>query len=47
MRKLEIDNITAMIEKPISKDGRVCGLKDWKNKKAIIIIQENKKRKDE
>ena len=43
MKKIEIDDIEAMVKKLISKDGRVCGLKDWKNKTAIIIIQENKK----
>jgi|WetSurMetagenome_2_1015567.scaffolds.fasta_scaffold25230_3 hypothetical protein len=38
MRKIEIDNVEAMIEKPINKDGKIWGLKDWKNKKALIII---------
>lgn len=38
MRKIEIDDVEAMIEKTINKDGRVWGLKDWKNKKVLIIV---------
>lgn len=38
MRKVEIDNVKAMIEKEI-KDGRIVGLKAWEGKKAIVIIE--------
>jgi len=37
MRKVEIDNVEAMVEKPI-KDGRIVGLKQWEGKKAVVVI---------
>lgn len=46
MRKIEIDDVEAMIEKTINKDGKVWGLKDWKNKKALIIIPKGDDRVD-
>lgn len=45
MRRLKIDDIEAMIEKTINEDGRVWGLKEWKNKKALIIITKEKRNK--
>ena len=40
MKKVEIDNVVAMIEKTIDPEGRVAGLKQWEGKKAIILIVE-------
>ncbi len=37
MKKVEVDNVIAMIEKPI-KEARITGLKPWSGKKAIVII---------
>lgn len=37
MRKVEIDNVEAMIEKEI-KDGRIVGLRTWEGRKAIVLI---------
>lgn len=42
MKKIEISDVEAMIEKTINKDGKIWGLKDWANKKAIIIITKGK-----
>lgn len=42
MRKLEIDDIEAMVEKTVSEDGKIWGLKEWANKKVIIIIPKEK-----
>jgi hypothetical protein len=39
MRKLEIDDIEAMVEKTVSEDGKIWGLKEWANRKVIILIQ--------
>ena len=39
MRKIEIDNVEAMLEKEIDKTGRISGLKQWEGRKAIVIIQ--------
>ena len=39
MKKVEVDNVIAMIEKPIN-DARIIGLSKWNNKKAIVIITE-------
>lgn len=39
MKKVEVDNVIAMIEKPIN-DGRIIGLSKWNNKKGIVIITE-------
>jgi len=39
MKKVEVDNVIAMIEKPIN-DGRIIGLSKWNDKKAIVIIMD-------
>ena len=39
MRKLEIDDIEAMVEKTVSEEGKIWGLKEWANRKVIILIQ--------
>ena len=38
MKRLEIDNVEIMLEKQVTKEGRITGLSSWKGKKAIIII---------
>jgi len=38
MRRLEISNIEAMVEKTVNKDGKIWGLKDWADKRVLIII---------
>jgi len=43
MRKFEISDVEAMIEKTINKDGKIWGLKDWADKKALIIIPKGEK----
>ena len=40
MRRLEIDNVEVMLEKEVTKEGRVLGLGDWVGKKVLIIISE-------
>jgi len=40
MKKVEIDNVAAMIEKKIDPEGRIAGLKQWEGKKAIVLIIE-------
>lgn len=41
MRRFEVDNVRVVLEKSISIDGKIVGLKDWANRKATIIIQDN------
>lgn len=43
MRRLEIDNVEVMLEKEVSDDGRVFGLKDWAGEKVIVIITKKEK----
>ncbi|MFB6089263.1 MAG: hypothetical protein ABEK36_05785 [Candidatus Aenigmatarchaeota archaeon] len=38
MPKIEIENVEAMLEKEVSEQGRVSGLKQWVGQKAIIVI---------
>ena len=40
MKKVEIDNVLALLEKEIDKTGRISGLKQWEGKKAIVLIVE-------
>ena len=40
MKKVEIDNVVALLEKEIDKTGRISGLKQWEGKKAIVLIVE-------
>lgn len=42
MKKVLVDNVVAMIEKPI-KNARIIGLSQWEGKKAIIIITNEEK----
>lgn len=38
IRRFEIDNVSVVVEKTITKDGRISGLKKWAGKNAIIVI---------
>ncbi len=40
MKSVTIDNVEAMIEKPI-KGSRIIGLTKWEGKKAIVVIIED------
>ena len=38
MRRVEIDNVEEMIEKIVTKDGKVGGLKKYAGKNVLIIV---------
>ena len=38
MRRVEIDNVDEMIEKIVTKDGKVGGLKKYAGKNVLIIV---------
>jgi hypothetical protein len=38
MRKVEIDNVEEMIEKTVTKDGKVGGLKKHAGKNVVIVV---------
>jgi len=42
MKKVEIDHVEEMIEKTVTKDGKIGGLKKYAGKKVIVIIQDMK-----
>ena len=42
MRKVEIDNVEEMIEKIVTKDGKVGGLKKYAGKSVLIIVLNEK-----
>ena len=42
MRKVEIDNVEEMIEKIVTKDGKVGGLKKYAGRNIIIIVTKGK-----
>ena len=42
MRKIEIDNVEEMIEKTVTKDGKVGGLKKYADRSVLIIITKEK-----
>ncbi len=44
MRRVEIDNVEEMIEKIVTKDGKVGGLKKYAGKKITIIITKSNKK---
>ena len=43
MKKVEIDDVEEMVEKIVTQDGKVGGLKKHAGKKAIIVITKSKK----
>ena len=42
MRRVEIDNVEEMLEKTVTKDGKVGGLKSHAGKKVTIVITKGK-----
>jgi len=38
MRRVEIDNVEEMLEKTVTKDGKVGGLMKHANKNVLILI---------
>ena len=44
MRKVEIDNVMAMLEKTVTKDGKVGGLKRYAGKNVTIVVTKEKKK---
>ncbi len=42
-RRLEIDNIEAMVEKTVSEEGKIWGLKEWADRKVLVIVQKDNK----
>jgi len=45
MRKVEIDNVEEMLDKTVTKDGKVGGLMKHAGKNVLIVVtkKENKK----
>jgi len=41
MKKVEVDNVEVMLEKPVDGFGRISGLSQWKNRKAVVLILNN------
>jgi len=39
MKKVEMDNVEAIIEKEVDGIGRVSGLKRWKGRVVTVIIE--------
>ena len=44
MRRVEIDNVEEMIEKIVTKDGKVGGLKKYAGKNVTIIVTRKEKK---
>ena len=42
MRKVEIDNVDEMLEKTVTKDGKVVGLTKHAGKDVIIVVVKKK-----
>jgi len=42
MKKVEIDNVEEIIEKIVTKDGKVGGLKSHAGKKVTIVVTKGK-----
>lgn len=43
MKKIEVGNFVASVERDITKDGRIYKLGEWKEHKAIVIILRKEK----
>ena len=41
LRRFEMDNVRAVVEKKVTEDGRLCGLKRWSGETVTIVIQGN------
>jgi len=44
MRKVEIDNVEELLEKTVTKDGKVGGLTRHAGKNILIIVTRNKEK---
>ena len=44
MKKVEIDNVEELLEKIVTQDGKVGGLKRHAGKKVTIVIIKNQKK---
>lgn len=44
MRKVEVDNVEEMLEKIVTKDGKVGGLKKHAGKKVLIVVMKIQKK---
>ena len=42
MKRIEVENFIASVERDITKDGRIYKLGEWKEHKALVIILEKK-----
>ena len=42
MKRIEIEDFVASVERDISKDGRIYKMGEWKGGKAIVIVVEPK-----
>ena len=42
MRRVEIDNVEEMLEKTVTKDGKVGGLMKYAGKNVLIIVTKDK-----
>ena len=38
MRKLEIDGVREIIEKTVTKDGKISGLKKYADQNVLIVV---------
>lgn len=43
MRRVEIDNVEELLEKTVTKDGKVGGLMKHAGKNVLIVITKDKK----
>jgi len=44
MRKVEIDNVEELLEKTVTKDGKVGGLKKYAGKSVTIVVTKKEKK---
>lgn len=44
MKKVEIDNVEEMLEKTVTKDGKIGGLTKHAGKSVLIVITKEKKK---
>lgn len=45
MRKIEIDNVEELLEKTVTKDGKVGGLKKYAGKNVLIVVTRKESKK--
>jgi len=44
MKKVEIDNIEELLEKTVTKDGKIGGLTKHAGKTVLVVVTEGKKK---